>query len=122
MTDKPQNHLYAVALAAGSLLWLGAMAASGRNEAWDSPLYWQVAYPLCLASAAALAYRAPLRPWRWALALMLVQPVVMTLTSGSSFALLPLGLILFVLLALPAILAARFGAWLRLRRETKLAD
>jgi uncharacterized membrane protein YfcA len=50
---------------------------------------------------------------------MLVQPIVMTLTSGSSFGLLPLGLILFAILALPAMAGARIGAWLRRRVEAR---
>ncbi len=113
------KHLYYVALGGGASLWLGTMAVSGRNEAWDSPLYWSIAYPLCIALAGALAYAEPARPWRWALAVMLVQPVVMTLTSGSSFGLLPLGLILFAILALPVIVGARIGAWLRRRVEAR---
>jgi hypothetical protein len=101
---------YYVALAGGALLWLGTMVVSGRNEAWDSPLYWSAAYPLCIALSALLAYAAPERPARWALAVMLVQPVVMVLTSGGGFGLLPLGLILFAILSLPAVLAARLAA------------
>lgn len=91
------------------------MAVGGRNEAWDSPLYWSVTYPLCLLVAGAFGYIEPVRPWRFALALMLVQPVVMILTSGGGFSLLPLGVIMFGILALPAILVARLSAWLRLR-------
>jgi uncharacterized membrane protein YeiB len=100
------------------------MALSGRREAWDSPLYWSVAYPLCVALAALLAYVAPERPgrWaftvlvqpaRWALTVMLVQPVVMVFTSGGDFGLLPLGLILFSVLAVPVWLGAVAGASLR---------
>jgi hypothetical protein len=111
-TSRP----YVIALAGGALLWLGTMALSGRNEAWDSPIYWTIAYPLCIALSGFLAYREPVRPWRWALATMLVQPVVMAFTSGGSFGLLPLGLILFAILALPAMLAARIAARLRLRQ------
>jgi hypothetical protein len=110
------KHLYGVAAGGGALLWLATMAASGRSEAWDSALYWSVAYPLCIGLAAALAYAAPERPWRWALAIMLVQPVMLILTSGNSFGLLPLGLILFGVLALPVIVGARIGAWLGRRR------
>lgn len=109
--------LYFVAVVGGASLWLATTAVSGRNEAWDSPLYWQVTYPLCIALAAVLAYLEPVRPWRWALAVMLIQPVVMTLTSGSSFGLLPLGLVLFGILAVPLVLATSFSAWLRRRRE-----
>jgi hypothetical protein len=107
---------YYIALTGGALLWLATMAIGGRNEAWDSPLYWSVSYPLCIVLAGYLAYREPERPWRWALTVMLVQPVVMAFTSGGSFGLLPLGLVLFAVLALPPLLGARLGAWLRRRR------
>ena len=113
------KHLYYIALGGGASLWLGTMAVSGRNEAWDAPFYWSLTYPLCIVLAAVLAYAEPSRPWRWALAVMLVQPVVTTLTSGSSFGLLPLGLILFGILALPVMIGARIGAWLRRRVEVR---
>jgi hypothetical protein len=107
--------LLCVALAAGASLWLGTAAVSGRREAWDSPLYWSAAYPVCIALAALLAYLAPERPARWALAIMLVQPVAMALASGGEFGLLPLGLLLFAILALPAVFAARVVSRFRLR-------
>ncbi|HEY7672295.1 MAG TPA: hypothetical protein VIC71_08760 [Gammaproteobacteria bacterium] len=112
---RSTHYLYYVAAGGGALLWLATMAVSGRNEAWDSPLYWSIAYPLCLLLAGVIAYIEPVRSWRFALAVMLVQPVVMILTSGSSFSLLPLGLMMFAILALPAMLIARIGAWFRLR-------
>ncbi|HEX5046153.1 MAG TPA: hypothetical protein VFX89_03450 [Gammaproteobacteria bacterium] len=109
------GQLYAVALGAGAAAWLITALLGGRSEAWDSPWYWSAAYPLCIALAGVLGYLEPARPWRWALATMLVQPVAMILTADGSFGLLPLGLILFGVLALPAVLCARMGAWLRLR-------
>lgn len=111
--ENRSKPLYAIALIGGAVLWLGTAAIGGRNEAWDSPLYWSVTYPLCIALATALGYVEPTRPARWALAVMLVQPVVMILTSGSGFGLLPLGLMLFAVLSLPPVLGAYVGAWLR---------
>ncbi len=108
-----------VALAAGAGLWVATAALAGRAEAWDSPLYWQATYPCCIAVAGFLAYLEPKRAWRWALAIMLIQPVAMVLTGSGSFGLLPLGLVLFAALALPPVLAARLGARLRLRRDQK---
>ena len=107
------------ALAAGASLWLGTAAVSGRREAWDSPLYWSAAYPLSIAVAALLAYAAPARPARWAFAVMLVQPIAMVLASGNDFGLVPLGLMLFAILALPAVLVARLVARLRLRAPAR---
>jgi hypothetical protein len=115
--NTSSSRSYSIAVAGGAALWLTTMAVSGRNEAWDSPLYWSIAYPACIALAGALAYSDPVRPWRWAFAVMLVQPVVMTLTSGGSFGLLPLGLVMFAFLTLPPLLAAHIGAWLRRRQD-----
>ncbi len=107
---------YAIAIATGATLWLLAAAIGGRTEAWDSPLYWSAAYPLCVASAGVLGYAHPERPWRWAFAIMLVQPVVLAFSS-TGFGLLPLGLILFAMLSLPAVGVAQLGGRLARRRR-----
>jgi hypothetical protein len=104
-----------VAGLAGVLLWLGTSALSGRREAWDSSLYWSVAYPLAIAIAGVLGYLATDRPWRWGLLIMLAQAVTLAAAS-SSFGLLPLGLILFAVLAVPPMLVARLAAGLRTRQ------
>jgi peptidoglycan/LPS O-acetylase OafA/YrhL len=104
------------ALVGGAALWLITTAVSGRREAWDSSLYWTVAYPLAIAWAGGLGYWAPEKPWRWGLAVMLAQALVLTIASAD-FGLLPLGAILFSVLALPAVAVARAMAKLRLRRE-----
>ena len=107
------------ALAGGASLWLATTAASGHREAWDSPLYWSAAYPLCIALAALLSYFAPERPGRWAFAVMLVQPIVMVLTSGGDLGLLPLGVILFAVLALPVFAAAKVAVSFRARASAR---
>jgi hypothetical protein len=89
---------------------------TGRREAWDSSAYWTVTYPLCLALSGWLGYRDPVRPWRWPLATMIAQAIVLMVTSGSSFGLLPVGLVFFAILALPAILVAQIGARFGRRR------
>jgi peptidoglycan/LPS O-acetylase OafA/YrhL len=93
----------------GAVLWQMAAAMSGRREAWDSSLYWTVAYPLGMAVAGVLGYLHPVAPWRWGLTLMLAQAVVLAV-AAASFGLLPLGLIMFSVLSLPVILVAAWGA------------
>ncbi|HWK75318.1 MAG TPA: hypothetical protein VNQ81_13660 [Povalibacter sp.] len=115
MKDKA-TWAHAAAIVGGAILWLATAAISGRTEAWDSPLYWIAAYPLSILLAGFLGYSAPERPWRWGLGVMLVQAVVLVV-SGSDFGLLPLGLILFAVLALPAIGLAKFMAKIRLRSD-----
>jgi hypothetical protein len=113
--DKLAATAYAIAIVGGSLLWLLGMLLGGRLEAWDSPLYWAVCYPLALVLAAVIGWQVPERAWRWGLAIMLAQAVVLALTAGD-FSLLPLGLMLFAVLALPLIGAATVAAGLRRRR------
>jgi hypothetical protein len=115
MKELPAKYAYAIAIAGGAALWLVTRVVSGRNEAWDSSLYWSAAYPLAIGLSALLGYLAPTHPWRWALALMLVQAVVLAATAAG-FGLLPLGLILFAILALPPIAAAMAMARLRIRQ------
>jgi peptidoglycan/LPS O-acetylase OafA/YrhL len=117
MTDRTP-WAWTAAIVGGAVLWLVAAAVSGKREAWDSSLYWTVAYPLGIGLAGALGYWAPEGPWRWGLALMWAQALVM-IASASDFGLLPLGLVMFSILALPAIgvatLVAKVG--LRARRS-----
>jgi hypothetical protein len=115
MNDKA-TWAYAGAIGGGALLWLVTIGISGKTEAWDSSLYWTVAYPLAIALAGGLGYWAPEKPWRWGMAVMLAQAVALAVAS-SDFGLLPLGLILFSVLALPAVGLARLMAKIRLRSE-----
>lgn len=114
MNTKAASFAYVIAIAGGAILWLATAAISGRTEAWDSPSYWAVTYPLAILLAGYLGYKSPEKPWRWGLTVMCVQAVVLVI-SGSSYGLLPLGLILFGVLALPAIGLAQITARLRLR-------
>ncbi|ODU51270.1 MAG: hypothetical protein ABS92_00430 [Thiobacillus sp. SCN 63-374] len=101
------------AFAGGAVLWLVAAGVSGKREAWDSSIYWTVAYPLGIGLAGGLGYWIPEKPWRWGLAVMLAQALVL-FVSGSDFGLLPLGLIVFSMLALPTVGVAAFMARFRL--------
>lgn len=112
---------YAIAVGAGVLLWVLATAASGRREAWDSALYWTLAYPLSVAVAGYLGYLHPDRPWRWGLAVILAQAAVLTLFTASR-GLLPLGLGLFAILALPAVGVAVAAARARAGADARRAD
>lgn len=82
MNGLSARQAHCVATISVASLWLATTAVSGRREAWGPSLYWAVAYPLAIAIAGALGYLAPDRPWRWALALMLVQALVVALASA----------------------------------------
>src|SRR5688572_7660593 len=49
--EQSARTAYAIAIIGGALLWLAATLISGKREAWDSSLYWTVAYPLSIVLA-----------------------------------------------------------------------
>jgi hypothetical protein len=95
----------------GAAIWIVIALASGRNEAWDSGLYFSAGIPaVCLVSMA-IAYLEPRRSWRWGVLPMVGQLVWMLLSQGVGN-LLPLGVIVFGVLSIPSIIAARIGAFI----------
>ena len=105
-----RRRAFAFAAASGAALWLIASWATPKREAWDSGLYWFVAYPIAIAICVHLGRRFPERPWRWALALFGAQSVTMALLSGEIGNLFPMGIIAFGVISIPGILAAKWAA------------
>ena len=112
--NRSATMLYLVSAAIGAACWIVTAGISGRNEAWDSQLYWTFAYPTALACSFGLGYWEPRRAWRWPLVIMLVQPVAMVAMTGVGN-MLPLGLVFFAAMAVPGIALALFGAGLNRR-------
>lgn len=112
---KKDYWLYGVAVLSGVLVWIVVSAVSGRSEAWDSHWYFSVGYPFICAVSMALGYLAPARSWRWGLAPFAGQFLWLLLTQGPGN-LLPLGIIAFSVVSLPAVVAARVGAYVANRR------
>jgi peptidoglycan/LPS O-acetylase OafA/YrhL len=108
-SEESAKPAYAIAIVGGALLWLAATLVSGKREAWDSSLYWSVAYPLGIILAGWLGYRYPKKPWRWGLSILLAQAVALAFTGGD-YSMLPLGMVLFTVLSLPAVALAYVGA------------
>jgi hypothetical protein len=100
----------------------GRMAETLRREAWDVDLYWLIGLPLCYIVAGVLGWLGAERISRWPLVMMGTQALVMLLFSGNGFSLLPLGLILFAILALPGILTAWIGRCARRFRDAMAAS
>lgn len=116
MNERAVKIAYMLAIIGGAVLWQATAIISGKTEAWDDPSYWTVTYPLSIILAGWLGYHYPEKPWRWAFSVMYAQAGLMIL-SNSDYSLLPLGLILFGLLALPAAGLAQITARLRLSSQ-----
>ncbi|MBI5242197.1 MAG: hypothetical protein HY922_00780 [Elusimicrobia bacterium] len=117
MTNPPpaQRLPYGLAAAAGAAVWLCIALLSGRREAWDSGLYWTCGMPVLMAASGWLGWKFPAHPWRWPLTAFAAQALVLfVMKPGGN--LLPLGLIAFLVLSLPCVLAAWIGSMIRGRR------
>jgi len=106
--------LYGTAVMSGVGAWVLVSVVSGQREAWDSERYLLIGMPVVCVVSAGLSFVEPTRPWRWGLAPILAQAVWMFTTQGFGN-LWPLGMVAFLVLAIPSILSAWFGAFLRKR-------
>jgi len=93
----------------GVIVWVVVSTVSHRKEAWDSGTYFSVGMPLVCLVSAVLGFLEPVRPWRWGVAPLVGQFSWMLVTQGPGN-LLPLGVIVFGILAIPSIITARLGA------------
>lgn len=106
---KKDAWLYAMALVVGIAVWVVVSQVSQRREAWDSQWYFIVGVPVMCVVSAMLGFVEPNRPWRWGAAPLAGQFVWMLVTPGPGN-LLPLGIVVFGILAIPSMLTARLGA------------
>jgi hypothetical protein len=103
--------LYLGALLLGASVWLMIVFLSGRREAWDSSLYFSMGMPLVCVGSLVLAMFEPAHSWRWGVIPFAGQFISMLMSEGVGN-LLPLGIIAFAIFSLPAIVAAKIGAFL----------
>jgi hypothetical protein len=106
---KKDVWLYGVAVGVGILVWAIVSALSHRREAWDSQWYFMIGVPVVCVVSAVLGFIEPSRPWRWGVAPLTGQFSWMLLTQGPGN-LLPLGIVVFGILAIPSMLTAQLGA------------
>jgi hypothetical protein len=111
-----QRHLYVLLIGLGIAVWLLPWLLLGRKEAWDHASYFSISIPLMSVLAGYASYRAKTRAWRWPLTLIVAQIVTALWLAGFGN-LFPLGLVVFVVFAIPMMIAARAGAWLARRKE-----
>ncbi len=117
---KKEYWLYGVAVVVGIVVWVVVSKVSHRREAWDSQWYWMVGVPVVCVVSAVLGFSEPNKPWRWGVAPLAGQFCWMLLSEGPGN-LLPLGVIVFGILAIPSMLTAWLGALVG-RKLTRVAS
>ncbi|NMG49553.1 hypothetical protein GO613_15760 [Azoarcus communis] len=116
MKTWSDTQAYTAAIGSGTLLWVITGMLTGTQEAWDSRIYWVVSYPLAILIAGAVGHLAPHRAWRWGLAIVQAQALMMII-SVSDPSLAPLGLALFAVISIPTVMMSLLTARKRLQRE-----
>lgn len=114
MSRKPV--VIVLALATGALLELGIGALSGRNEAWDSDVYWTLGLPVALLVSVLIGFIAVRRDWLWTAAIVPSQVTAMMIRNGDilgSLGLWPLMVALASVLSAPFVGAAYVGSRFR---------
>lgn len=106
----------AIAVFAGAAVEIAITHFSGRREAWDSPSYWMVGYPVLIVVCALLGWLWPAAAVRVGFVAAIAQVLTMMLRTGGA-TLWPLGLVLGAVLGVPCALAANAGR--RMRRPAR---
>lgn len=127
MTPERTFVCYAIAIASGLLTALGTQLLAGivtgdyarafHRELVDLGTYWVLALPVCYLVAGVLGYMGPVRTWRWIVTMLAIHALYTLLSAGSGLSLWPLALVMYLVLALPGILAGWLGGLIRRCRE-----
>ena len=102
--------LSGVSLVFGAVVWAAIVRVSGRREAWDSAMYFQVGLPVCYAVSGIFGCVEPHRSWRWGVLPFVGQFVWMIASAREVGSLMPLGAIAMGVFSLPGVLLAIVGA------------
>lgn len=113
-----EKSLYILTAGIAVAVWLVPWLLLSGKEAWDHWTYLTISVPAMSVVAAYAGFRAKSRWWRWPLTLALVQFATALLLGGFGN-LLPLGIVVFVILAAPMMITAAVGAWIARRGEQR---
>jgi hypothetical protein len=111
-----EKNLYVLTAAVAVAVWFAPWLVLGRKEAWDHWTYFIVSIPIMSIAAAYAGFRASSRWWRWPLMLVFAQFATALLLGGFGN-LFPLGVIVFVIFAVPMVITTALAAWIARRRE-----
>lgn len=97
----------------GLAIWLAMTVASGRSEAWDSPLYFAAGFPLLLIGAGVFGWIYKEKGWRCGLCMAAGHAaglLVTGLVAGQGFGLFPMTVFAILMLSMPLVIVASVGA------------
>jgi len=113
--------IFAITAVVGLAVWVGIAIVSGKEEAWDSSLFFTIGLPVMLCASGVAGYIEPRRFWLWGIAVVSLQPII--LLYNSEFGpLFMVGFFTFGVFAGLGVLGALVGAALRRQRKKAKDD
>ncbi|RZU38650.1 hypothetical protein EV700_2585 [Fluviicoccus keumensis] len=109
-TDRHPLAPASLAILAGIALWGLTTLITHRREPWDNSAYWLFTYPLAIAAAILLSHRYPQQPAVLSLLVFESQFVAMAVNNREIGNLWPMGMMMFAVIAVPAILGSQWAA------------
>lgn len=111
-----QGIIFVITSLIGLGVWVGISIISGKEEAWDSPLFFVLGLPIMILASGIAGYIDPGGFWLWGIAVVILQPVALLINSEIG----PFILVGFFTFGVFAVLCV-FGAWVggKLRGITK---
>jgi hypothetical protein len=106
---------YAAAALAGLVICLVITIATGRREAWDTPVYFVVGIPLMCMAIFAISYLFPIRAWRWTFSMAVGQSLAIA-SGGGDLSLWPLSIIAIMIVSVPQFVAGLVASKLAKRK------
>ena len=104
--------MYIVSILGGISLWMIVSKVSGEPMAWDSPLYFQIGFPVFLVLMFVVGLIIPRRPWRWSVAGTMAQIIPLMIATGTDYKAWLFGLLFLAILAIPASIATFIGSFI----------
>jgi hypothetical protein len=102
----------AIAFGISTIVWLASTYYANWSDPQSASFYWKGSYPLLIVLSGILGMIFPDRPWRWALYLISAQFGMGIITATGGLNLLPIGVIIHLLMALPLLMSSYAGAWI----------
>jgi hypothetical protein len=93
-------------------IWFTMRDLTGTYDPQSHPGYVNYAYPSMIVSSLVLGYFFPHHGWLLGFYMIAVQLVLGLLLLAGDYNVLPMGVILHFILALPCMVSAWFGSWL----------
>jgi hypothetical protein len=110
---------FILAVMTGVTLELSIHAATGRREAWDSPVFWTTGLPIVIGVSFLIGLFSKRVGWLGTVAIAPSQVMTMMLRSGEIGNLWPLTVVVSTVLSAPFVAASFIGANVRPARAER---